>query len=96
MKFIGWGRKHNFIHWLSLHEVGMHFDTKKFSEFFLEYLPKTTYDFELLDEKITHVGFDNNGAYGSSMWKLTVCELLTVVSLMAEKKKDSGKGPVPA
>jgi len=63
MKFIGWGRKHNFIHWLSLHEVGMHFDTKKFSEFFLEYLPKTTYDFELLDEKITHVGFDNNGAY---------------------------------
>ena len=56
-KFIGFGTKHNFIRWLDLHSVGIHFDTRYFTQFFIKHLPEHTLDFELIDETITHVGF---------------------------------------
>jgi|TARA_B100001250_G_scaffold408003_1_gene429652 hypothetical protein len=62
-KFIGWGKKHNFIRWLDPHAVGIHFDTKYFSEFFIEHIPKMTPNLELRDEKITHMGFDVDGVH---------------------------------
>tara|TARA_B100001250_G_scaffold183594_1_gene158012 strand:+ start:1617 stop:2960 length:1344 start_codon:yes stop_codon:yes gene_type:complete len=65
-KFIGWGKSHNFIRWLDVHAVGIHFDTKYFSEFFLEHLPKITHDLVLRDEKVTHIGFDVDGVYVNS------------------------------
>lgn len=62
-KFIGWGNKHNFVHWLDFHCHGLHFDTSKFSQYFLESLPSNTYDFTLLDQKITDVNITNFGMY---------------------------------
>lgn len=62
-KFIGWGEKQNFIHWLDFHYHGIHFDTYKFSKHFLECLPENTYDFTLLDQKITDVSITNFGMY---------------------------------
>lgn len=62
-KFIGWGNKQNFIHWLDLHYHGLHFDTYKFSKFFLDYLPNNTKDLTLLDQKIESVDIDDHGIY---------------------------------
>lgn len=62
-KFIGWGNKHNFIHWLDLHYHGIHFDTYKFSEFFLDSLPKTTKGLTLLDQKIDDINITDDGIY---------------------------------
>lgn len=64
-KFVGWGKRKdkNFIHWFDLERHGMHFDTKKFSEFFLENISKTTPDLELLDQKIDSIQFYHDGVY---------------------------------
>lgn len=65
-KFVGWGKKRNFIRWLDPHSVGMHFDTRYFSEFFLDYLPKFTSNLSLRDESIKDIKFTPDGVYLSS------------------------------
>ena len=62
-KFIGWGKKHNFIRWLDMHSVGIHFDTKEFTQFFIEYLPPHTPELDLIDETITQLNFTSDSVY---------------------------------
>ena len=66
-KFIGWGNNgKNFIRWFTIDRNGFHFDTEKYSKFFIEYIPKTFNNVRLKDEKVTHIGFDDDGAHINS------------------------------
>ena len=64
-KFVGWGKRKdkNFVHWFDLERHGMHFDTKMFSDFFIENITKITPDLELRNEKINSIKFFPNGVF---------------------------------
>ena len=63
-KFIGWGNNgKNFIRWFTIDRNGFHFDTEKYSKFFIDYVPKSFNNIEERDQKITHIGFDDDGVH---------------------------------
>ncbi len=63
-KFIGWGNNgKNFIRWFTVDRNGFHFDTEKYSKFFIDYVPKTFNDVKVKDEKVTNIRFDDDNVY---------------------------------